>query len=178
MKKLGTVQTLGVAGLLAVALATPFALAQSTTPQPNQDGGQQHGRMGRQHGKRGGGGLLRGRLAQRLNLTEAQQTQLKQLVENHRANTQALRAELKAKRQELRHAQQGGTFNEALATQKLTESAATRARLMAEQFKLRQEMLAVLTPEQKAQFEQLQQEFKAKRAQFQQNRQHRRAQRG
>jgi Spy/CpxP family protein refolding chaperone len=49
---------------------------------------------------------------------------------------------------------------------------------MAEQFKLRQEMLAVLTPEQKAQFEQLQQEFKAKRAQFQQNRQHRRAQRG
>jgi periplasmic protein CpxP/Spy len=171
MKKLGTVQTLGVAGLLAVALATPFALAQSTTPQPNQDGGQQHGRMGRQHGKRGGGGLLRGRLAQRLNLTEAQQT-------NHRANTQALRAELKAKRQELRQAQQGGTFNEALATQKLTESAATRARLMAEQFKLRQEMLAVLTPEQKAQFEQLQQEFKAKRAQFQQNRQHRRAQRG
>ena len=35
---------------------------------------------------------------------------------------------------------------------------------MGEQFKLRQEMLAVLTPEQKTQLEQKRAEFKAKRA--------------
>ena len=72
--------------------------------------------------------------------------------------------ELRAKRQELREANSGGTFNEALATQKLQESAGLQAKLMGEQFRMRQEMLSVLTPEQKTQLEQKRAEFKAKRA--------------
>ena len=55
----------------------------------------------------------------------------------------------------MRQASEGGTFNEALATQKLTETAALQAKLMGERFKLNQEMQSVLTAEQKTQLEQL-----------------------
>jgi Spy/CpxP family protein refolding chaperone len=99
-----------------------------------------------------------------LNLTDDQKGQMKQISQSFRERNKPLREQLRAKRQELRQAHEGGTFNEALATQKLTESASLQAKLMGERFKLRQEMLAVLTPEQKAQLEQRREEFKAKRA--------------
>jgi Spy/CpxP family protein refolding chaperone len=51
-----------------------------------------------------------------------------------------------------------------------------RAKLMSEHFKLRQEALAVLTPEQKAQLEQLREQFKARRGQFGGKRAERKAQ--
>jgi Spy/CpxP family protein refolding chaperone len=63
----------------------------------------------------------------------------------------------------LRQASEGGTFNEALATQKLTEMASLQAKMMGEEIKLHQEMLSVLTPEQKAQLEQSKAQFKARR---------------
>jgi Spy/CpxP family protein refolding chaperone len=63
----------------------------------------------------------------------------------------------------LRQASEGGTFNEALATQKLTETAGLQAKLMGERFKLHQEMLTVLTAEQKTQLEQMKAQFKTHR---------------
>ena len=98
-----------------------------------------------------------------LNLTDAQKSQVKQLHETHRQNTQSVRAELRTKMQELRQANANGTFNEALTAQKLAETAPLRAKLMADQFKLRQETLALLTPEQKTQLEQMRERFKSNR---------------
>ena len=71
--------------------------------------------------------------------------------------------QLKSKRQELRQASEGGTFNEALATQKLTEMASLEAKAMGERFRLQQETMSVLTAEQKAQLEQSKAQFKARR---------------
>jgi periplasmic protein CpxP/Spy len=173
MKKLGKIKTLTIASLSAFALAAPIALAQSSGT--NQDGqqvtrGESHGKgwregKGRGDGKgwgdRGGRG---GRMLQGLNLTDDQKARMKQISQSFRERTQSLHQELRAKRQELRQASEGGTFNEALATQKLTESAGLKAKLMGEQFKMHQEMLAVLTSEQKAQLDQKRAEFKAKRA--------------
>jgi Spy/CpxP family protein refolding chaperone len=73
-----------------------------------------------------------------------------------------LRQELQTKREALRQSAEGGTFDEASATQKLTETAGLEAKLMGEQFKMRQEILSVLTPEQKTQLEQKRAEFKAR----------------
>jgi hypothetical protein len=42
-----------------------------------------------------------------------------------------------------KQARQGDTFNESLATQKLTEMASLEAKLMAEEFKLHQDTLAI-----------------------------------
>ncbi|HEX8294273.1 MAG TPA: hypothetical protein VF570_21135, partial [Pyrinomonadaceae bacterium] len=83
----------------------------------------------------------------------------------------SLREQLRARRQELRQAESGTTFNEALAAQKLSEAAGLQAKLMAEGFRLRQESLALLTAEQRAQLEQ-------RRQQREQRREQRKAQRG
>ena len=169
MKKLGKIQTLAITGLAAIALATPVALGQTatTTQDGNQQMARKEGRGKHRGGHRGGRGGHRGGMMFRgLNLTDAQKASMKQIHQSFNERTKALRQELGAKRQEMRQANTGGTFNEALATQKLTESASLQAKLMGERFKLRQEMLAVLTPEQKTQMEQKRAEFQKKRTEF------------
>jgi len=160
MKKLGKFRlVLAIASLSAVALATSIAVAQSVkTDQANP--------QGRRHEWRGQGmkrGFHRDGAFNRLNLTDDQKTKMKQIRESFAERNKGLMAELKAKRQELRQASEGGTFNEALASQKLTETAGLQAKLMGERFKLHQEMLTVLTAEQKTQLEQMKAQFKTHR---------------
>lgn len=166
MKRLSNIKMLAVAGLMAATVAAPFALAQ--TGSENQSENRQERRAGRRGPGFGRGGHFpgrhfSGRMMQQLNLSDAQKEQMKQIRQSHSERTKALRAELRAKRVELRKANQGDTFNEALARQQLTEIAGIEAQLMGEQFKLRQEMGAVLTPEQKTQLDQMREQFKSKR---------------
>ena len=173
MKKLGKIKTLTIASLSAVALAAPIAFAQSTTTTQDtpQATGERHGGHGKGWGDkgregRGGrrGGRMGGMMFAGINLTDDQKAKMKEIGQSFRESTKSLHEQLRAKRQELRQASEGGTFNEALATQKLQESAGLQAKLMGEQFRMRQQMLSVLTPEQKTQLEQKRAEFKAKRA--------------
>ncbi|HXQ73075.1 MAG TPA: Spy/CpxP family protein refolding chaperone [Pyrinomonadaceae bacterium] len=164
MKKLGRFKMLAIATLSAIALAASIAVAQTVTT--NQDNGQGarkewRGRRGDHKGMRGmrAGGFFRG-----LNLTEDQKAKMKQIRESFAATNKPLHEQLRAKRQELRQASEGGTFNEALATQKLTEIAPLEAKVMAARSSMHQEMLSVLTAEQKAQLEQSKAQFKQRRA--------------
>ncbi len=168
MKKLGRIQTFAVAGLSALALSVPVALAQTGGGEQGQ---KQEGARGGRHrkgGEFGGrrGGHFGGRMFRGVELTEEQKTRMQQLREGFGARTESLREQLRAKRQELQQAESGSTFNEALAQQKLTEAAALQARLMAEEFRLRQESLAILTPEQRTQLEQRRQQREQRREQF------------
>ena len=157
MKQISKLKILALSATLVAGLAIPVAYAQIKDGQGGKHrGGWQHKRHGR-----GGAGMA----FRNLNLTDAQKAQMKQLRQSYQESTKPLQTELRTKMQELRQANQGGTFNEALVTQKMTETAPLRAKLMAEQFKLRQDMLAVLTPEQKTQLEQQREQFKAKREQ-------------
>jgi len=161
MKKLGKFKMLAIASLSAIALAASIAVAQSV--KTDQDNGQKPG--GDWHGGRGEGkgwGEKRGDFFSQLNLTDDQKAKMKQIRESFAATNKPLREQLRAKRQELRQASEGGTFNEALATQKLTEMAGLQAKLMGEEFKLHQEMQSVLTAEQKAQLEQRKAQFKTR----------------
>jgi len=170
MKKLGKFQTLALVSLSSIVLAVPIVLAQTA-------GGDQNGQKPARpewggHGRRGHGprGAFEGdRMFGQLGLTEDQKTRMKQIREGFGERTKTLREQLQAKRQELRQAGEGTTFDEALATQKLQEAAGLEAKLMGERFKLHQEMLSVLTAEQKTQLEQKQAEFKAKRVQHRQH---------
>ena len=166
MNKSGRFKVLAIATLSAIVLAASIAVAQTVTP--NQDNGQGarpewRGRRGQHkgHGMRGmrAGGFFRG-----LNLTEDQKAKMKTIRQSFAESNKSLREQVRAKRQELRQANEGGTFNEALATQKLTEIAPLQAKLMAERARLHQEMLSVLTAEQKAQLEQSKAQFKTRRA--------------
>ena len=107
--------------------------------------------------------MREGGFFKQLNLTEDQKSKIKQIRETFAQSNKPLREQLHAKRQELRQANEGGTFNEALATQKLTEIAPLEAKLMGERHKLHEQMLSVLTAEQKAQLEQSRAQFKGRR---------------
>jgi len=160
MKTLGKFKViLAMASLSAVALAASIAVAQSVkTDQADQQGRRQEWRG--QGMKRG---FHRDGAFNRLNLTDDQKAKMKQIRESFAERNKGLLADLRARRQELRQASEGGTFNEALATQKLTDTAGLQAKLMGERFKLHQEMLTVLTAEQKTQLEQMKAQFKTHR---------------
>jgi protein CpxP len=163
MKKLGKTKIMVIAALAALALSVPIVLAQKARTNQGERGafGDRHQRGQRWDGRGEGmhGGMFRG-----LNLTDDQKAKIKQIGDSSRESTKALRQELETKRAALRQANEGGTFDEAARTQKLTEIAPLEAKLMGEHFKARQEMLSVLTPEQKTQLEQKRAEFKARGA--------------
>ena len=154
MKKLGKFKIMAIASLSAVVLLASIAVAQKVKTERGEGGQRREWRGG---GKRGAHG---GRLFSRLNLTDDQKAKMKTIRETFATNNKPLMEQLRAKRQELRQASEGGTFNEALATQKLTEMAGLQAKLMGERFKLDQEMQSVLTAEQKTQLDQLKAQFK------------------
>jgi Spy/CpxP family protein refolding chaperone len=169
MKRLGKFKTLAIASLSAIALAGSIAVAQSvkTGQGTDRDNGQKkHGdwQGGRGRGERRGEGRegMGGGIFKQLNLTDDQKAKMKQIRESFAEANKPLREQLQAKRQELRQANEGGTFNEALATQKLTELAGLQAKMMGEEFKLHQQMQSVLTAEQKAQLEQAKAQFKTR----------------
>ena len=161
MSKLGRFKALAIASLSAIALAASIAVAQTVTTDQSTQKGPHAGRHFR--GEHKGWEGMRGGMFKQLNLTADQQAKIKQIRETFATQNKPLSDELRAKHQELRQASEGGTFNEALATQKLTEMASLEAKMMGERFKLHQEMLSVLTPEQKAQLEQSKAQFKARR---------------
>jgi protein CpxP len=140
-----------LAAVMAVAVAASIAFAQS-----HEGHGQGRGWGGRDRG-------MQGELFRNLDLTDAQKAQMKQLRESSAQTTRPLMEQIQAKRRELRDANQSGSFSEALATQKLTEIAPLEAKLMGEQFKLHQQMLSVLTAEQKTKLEQSREQFKQNR---------------
>ena len=172
MNKLGRFKTLAIATLSAIALAGSIAVAQTVTTDQGNTQGQRAERRGGHRGERKGrdgrgwGGMRSGGFFKQLNLTEDQKAKMKQIHETFAQTNKPLREQLRAKRQELRQANEGGTFNEALATQKLTEMASLEAKLMGERHKVHQEMLSVLTAEQKAQLEQSKAQFKTRRGEM------------
>jgi len=166
---IGRFKTLAIASLSAIALAASIAVAQTVTTDQGAQQGQHMGRHGGRDGHKGWGGMREGGFFRQLNLTDDQKAKMKQIRESFAQTNKPLRDQLRAKHQELRQASEGGTFNEALATQKLTEIAPLEAKLMASQHNLHQEMLSVLTAEQKAQLEQSRAQFKARRGQMRKN---------
>ena len=152
MRKLGKFKLLAIASLSAVVLVVgSIAVAQSVKTHRGQ------GQRGAWMEFHGGGAFAR------LNLTDDQKAKMKQSRQSFMESNKPLLEQLRAKRQELRQASEGGTFNEALATQKLTEMAGLQAKVMGARFALHQQMLSVLTTEQKAQLDQLKAQFKHNR---------------
>ena len=153
MKKLNRFQSVAVAIIMAIAVAVPVVVAQST----GDDGGRR-GHKGH-FGRHGGGG----RMFSKLDLTDAQKEQIKAIHEKNRESMRPLMEQIRAKRQEIRQANAGGTVDEALVSQKLAEIAPLEAKMMAERARIHQETLSVLTPEQRTKLEQMREQFKSRR---------------
>ena len=158
MKRLNKIQTIAIALFLAIGVAIPVAMAQTS----DNGGGvkKERGFHGRGHGRHGG--RMMG--FRNLDLTDDQKAQMKQIRETSFQNLRPVMEQIRAKRREIREASQDGNVNEALVTQKLIEIAPLEAKLQAERARVHQQMLSVLTADQKAKLDQQRAEFKAKRA--------------
>ena len=155
MKRLNKIQKIAIALVMAIGVAVPVAMAQGSSG--TRGGKQERGFNGRGHGRHGGGMMFRN-----LDLTDAQKAQMKEIRETSHQNLRPLMEQIRAKRQEIRQANQDGSVNEALVTQKLIEIAPLEAKLQAERSRVHQQMLSVLTPDQKAKLDQQRAEFKSK----------------
>jgi len=147
------VRAIALGAALTLTAAAPIAFAQSGDAQ----GPAAHARGGGWgHGK---GAFFFGGL----DLTDAQKTQMQQIHEAHRQTVEPLAEQVRQKRQEIWKLNDGATFDEAATAAKLAEIAPLEAKLMAEQHQMRQEMLNVLTPEQRTQLEQRKEQWKQRR---------------
>ncbi len=144
--KLSSIITLAA----AIIVFTTFASAQETPPAP-QDGVQKQEKKawGKHRGFRGGMRGLRG-----IELTDAQKEQIRVIHDGNKPDEAAMQ-ELKT----LHQAKRSGT---------LTAEQTERLKVLKEQSRarheqVRQQILAILTPEQRQQLEQQKEEWKKKR---------------
>lgn len=137
--------------VLAVAAGLTVAVAQGATGH--------HGRHS---------GWMLQRMTQELNLTTAQQTQVKGILETQRAKIQPLMQQLRQGRQQWNSSNSGGAFDEAQARSFANQQAQIMSNLMVERARTKSQIYAVLTPDQRQKADQLMQEH-------QQRRQHRKA---
>lgn len=128
-----------------VVISTVFAIGQK--------GGDW---KGGHRGERGGFG----RMAEKLNLTEAQKEQVKQIMEASRAKVQPLREQMKANHQKMEAATANGQFDEAAVSAIAQEQATIGAQLIVEKERAKSQMFQILTAEQKVQFEQFKSQMK------------------
>lgn len=165
--------------LAAAALVTAsFSFAVAQTPAPAQDGATLERRGGQQHQrgmKRGGKMHKRGfgerhlmkRFAAELGITDAQKQQMKAIKERYKTGTQAQREQLRALRP------QAGVATTPDQVARLT---ALRNELFASRQNMRNEILNVLTADQRAKMQQLAAQARQRMEEFRQRRQQQRSQ--
>ncbi len=153
-----------VVGSVAVAISAqdPAPASSDNTPKAQKlerkGGFGRHGGFGRGMHRRGFRGM-RGLMG--IELTDAQKTQLKQIHEANRPDQGTL-AELKA----IREAKQAGTLTEDQKARVKALHAERRAKAES----VHQQVLAILTPEQRQQIEDRKAEMRKRREEFRQRR--------
>ncbi len=133
-----TIHPLRFAALAVALLASGTALSAQG---PGFGPGHGRGPLGEGRGLRG------------LNLTEAQQTQVKAIHDKHQAAVKAKDETAQTARKALREAMQNATTDAATLKALHDKASAAQFDLLLEHRATRQEILPLLTPEQKARFE-------------------------
>jgi Spy/CpxP family protein refolding chaperone len=144
----------GLTAVLSIA-----AFAQTAAPQNDGQGegrGGRHGRMNREGWMGAGRGIMGGRVLRRLNLSDAQRNQLREIEARYGRNLRAQRVEM---RQLIELREQGAT----LTPEQSQRAQQLRGELRDNTEKMRAEMLALLTPEQREQLKQMREEGEARR---------------
>jgi protein CpxP len=106
------------------------------------------------------GGFLNRRIAhlsRALDLSDAQQQQVKALVEAQRPALKGLRQQLVSERQQMLAATQNGQFDEGKVQAIASQQGQTLANLIVARQELQSKIYTLLTPEQRTKFDQMQQ---------------------
>ncbi len=144
------------------ALLSIATFAQTNAPQSGdhvEGRGERRGRMGREGrmgGPRGGRGMTERRVFSRLNLSDAQSNQLREIEARYAQGFKTQRQEV---RQLVELRRQGAT----LTPEQRTRVQQLRGELRDNWDKMHAELLAVLTPEQRDQLRRMREEGEARR---------------
>ncbi len=158
-----------------VAVGSIFVFGQTTDTQPE---GKTFGKDGKswkqdkdnkRHHK-GMGMMFRG-----LDLTEAQKEQMKAIKQASRESTKSLRDQMKANRGQIEQATANGAFNEAQVQAIAQQQGALHAQMIVAKEKVKSQMFAILTPEQKVKAAEMKEQFKQKMQERQAKRAERKA---
>lgn len=133
-----------------LAMGTVFAIAQNTEKTEGDKASGKHSFGKHGHGKRGGRHGRGGMMFRGLDLTEAQKAQVKDIMEASRTKVRPIRESMKANRQKLNEVTTNGAFNETQVQALANEQANLSAQLLVERTRVKSQIFALLTPEQKA----------------------------
>ena len=139
----------GAVAFAAALMMTVAAFAQHGPGGHRGPGGPGH------HGGPGGPGNLLGHFSRVLDLTDAQQAQIKQIEESFRASTKSLHEQLKANGGGPFDALKDGAFDEAAVRAAAQARAGVHVELEVAHARMLSQVFAVLTAEQKAKLAEL-----------------------
>ena len=153
----------GAALLLGILIASAPAFAQQPQEGSAADTGGRTERGSHRGGRRGGRGDMHMlRMLRQLELTEAQQQQARNIVENYLAATKPQREELSRLREQKEQGAEGADLHSKAQSLHTQMREATK--------NMRAEVLAILTPDQRARLDQMETEFKGRREQLRERR--------
>lgn len=139
-----------ITGVAVLALGASLAVA---APQGNHEG----------HGRGGHRGAFSERLATKLNLTDAQKQQIKDLNAQFRQDNKAFFEQARATREQMRDAKKANDGAKIDALKGTFEAQRAQMKQLREQQEAR--IATVLTPDQRAQWQQLKAQHAARKAQ-------------
>jgi protein CpxP len=140
-----------ILAISVLSLGAIFAIAQK--------GEMNKGSFDKGRGGKRGFGF--GRMAEKLNLTDEQKAQIKQITEAEKTKVEPIFTALKDNRQKLADLS-GETFDEAKVQALATEQGNLSAQLIVEKERTKSQIFQILTPEQREQAKQLKEEMKDK----------------
>ena len=130
---------IAIIALAVLATGVMFAVAQ-------RSGDDKKGGWGGRGGHHRGGMMLRG-----LDLTDEQKAKVEEIMEAEKTKVQPVFAALKANREKLHDLTANGAFDEAQVTALAGEQGDLSAQLIVEKERVKSQIFAILTDEQKAQ---------------------------
>jgi Spy/CpxP family protein refolding chaperone len=157
------------AAAITVALAgVGFATSQGD-PAQNPPAGAGQGRFGGPGGRFGRGGPggpmgLAPMMLGRLNLTSDQQDRVKQIMDSHKQDQQAIGKRAMAARDALESAVTSPSFDETVIRQRAADLAAVDADQAVMRARIYAQVLQILTPDQQAKLKTMQTEMEQRRA--------------
>ncbi|MGC2235084.1 MAG: Spy/CpxP family protein refolding chaperone [Pyrinomonadaceae bacterium] len=140
-----------ILAISVLALGAVFVTAQK--------GETNKGKFKKDFGGRGGGF---GRMAEKLNLSDEQKAQIKQITEAEKTKVEPIFAALKENHQKLEDLTADGSFDEAKVQALATEQGTLSAQLIVEKERTKSQIFQILTPEQREQAKQLKENMKDK----------------
>jgi len=142
---------------MAVLLGTVLGHAQTTADAPAAPPMHGHGEWGM------GGGHRMGFFADYLNLTDAQQAQMKNILQKEHASMKPLMQQMHQTQQALRQYEEG-TFDEAKVRTLAAQQAQIHIELTVAQTRIHNEMFQILTPEQQTKMKEMETRHQARMA--------------